>query len=140
MLPVHRNTKVFADTHWFPSSLAALACGVATSLLMALHAVSLLLPAMAQTTDLDALALTLGVALLVPGMLCVRLSPALSRGQLDAQKRVLGCVVVILGLALPMCAVEPLAIAMALPAAVCIALLLGSRSETSAPPAAWSRY
>jgi hypothetical protein len=103
---------------------------------MGWHAVSLLLPAMAQSSDFDGLAVTLAFALLVPGMLCMRLTPALSRGDLDAQKRVLGCVVVILGLALPMCAVEPLAIAMALPAAACLVVLLGSRSEISGP-AAW---
>jgi hypothetical protein len=98
---------------------------------MGLHALSLVLPAMAGSSELDTLALTLGFALLVPGMLCVRLTPALWRGELVAQKRVLGCSVVILGLALPMCAVEPLAIGMALPAAVCIAVLLGSPSEIS---------
>ena len=136
MSPVHRNANVFADTRWLPSSLAALACGLATSLLMGLHAVSLLLPALAQSSEFDVLSLTLGLALLVPGILCVRLTPSLSRGELDAQKRVLGCAVVILGLALPICAVEPLAIGMALPAAVCIAVLLGSRSEITAP-AAW---
>ena len=135
MSPVHRNASVSANTRWFPSSLAALACGLATSLLMGLHAASLLLPALAQSDELDALSVTFGFVLLVPGILCVRLTPALSRGELEAQKRVLGCAVVILGLALPMCAVEPLAIAMALPAAACIVVLLGSRSEFTAPAA-----
>jgi hypothetical protein len=137
--PIHRNTSVLAITRWMPSSLAALACGLATSLLMGLHAVSLLLPALTQSGEFDALSLALGSALLVPGILCVRLTPALSRGDVDAQKRVLGCAVVILGLALPICAIEPLALGMALPAAVCIAVLLGSRSEIS-ESAAWLRY
>jgi hypothetical protein len=131
MVSVHRNAGVFGNTRWSLSSLAALACGLTTSLLIGLHMLSLLLPAMAGSSEFDALALTLGFALLIPGMLCIRLTPALSRGELGAQKRVLGSVVVILGLALPMCAVEPLAIGMALPAAVCIAVLLGSPSEIS---------
>jgi hypothetical protein len=139
MSPVHCNTSVFANTRWIPSSLAALACGLATSLLMGLHAVSLLLPALTQSGEFDALSLALGIALLIPGILCVRLAPALARGDIDAQKRVLGCAVVILGLALPICAIQPLALAMALPAAACIAVLLSSRSDLS-EPAAWSHY
>jgi lysylphosphatidylglycerol synthetase-like protein (DUF2156 family) len=130
------------------SGAASLVSGLVTSGLMTAHLVSVLLPALAQREpfidrfEVVPLAI-LGLAIQIPGMLCVSLAGGLIRGELHAQKRTLAAAVVVLGLTAPLAPFQPLALIMAVLALVNIGALLSSRTEVEFPisePAGSLRY
>ena len=107
--------------------------GAVTTLLMTAHLGSTWLqivaaqPAPAEFEQFALLAL--GVAIFIPGLLCVSLAGAVTRGELHAQKRTLAAAVIILGLTLPLSLLQPLATVMAVLALANLATLLSSRTN-----------
>jgi len=113
-----------------------------TAFLLAVHIASVWLRVAAGYASLAEFeqfaSLALGAAILIPGLLCVSLARALTRGELHAQKRTLAAAVVILGLTLPLSVFQPLAAVIATLAASNIGVLLTSRTNLGlSEPAAW---
>jgi hypothetical protein len=124
------------------SGAVSLASGLATSLALTAHLVTVMLRGMAGPTPIADNAqhfgsLALGIAILIPGLLCLTQAGALVRGELHAQKRTLAASVVIAGFTFPTSGVQPLAAVIAALAIVNICVLLASRTnqELSAPAA-----
>jgi hypothetical protein len=91
-----------------------LVSGLVTAALLVAHTASVSLRILTQMEpagrDLEQfLLLTLGVAILVPGLICVSQAGALTRGELLAQKRTLAAAIVVLGSTLPLSLFQPLA-------------------------------
>jgi hypothetical protein len=123
------------------SGAVSLTSGLVTTFLLAAHLASVWLrvaAGYASLADFEQFALlALGVAIFIPGLLCVSLAGALTRGELHAQKRTLAASVVVLGLTLPLSAVQPLPAMIAALAAANLGVLLMSRTnlELSEPAA-----
>ena len=95
------------------SGAVSLASGLATSLALAAHIVSVVLDGVAAhepvVYDTEQIALlVLGIAILTPGLLCLSWARAITRGELHAQKRTLAASIVIAGLTLPLASAQPL--------------------------------
>jgi hypothetical protein len=128
------------------SGAISLVSGLATSLALTAHVLSVVIsglaahePVVFDTEQFGLLAL--GIAILIPGLLCVTQSGAVMRSELHAQKRTLAASIVTAGFTLPLASLDPLAALVAVLAMVNIGILLASptNSELSAP-ATWLRY
>ena len=116
------------------SGAASLASGLATSLVLIVHIISVALeglaahePVVFDTEQIQFLAL--GIAILIPALVCLSQAKALKRGELHAQKRTLAASIVIAGLNLPAASVEPLSAWIAALAIANIGILLVSRTN-----------
>jgi hypothetical protein len=124
------------------SGAMSLASGLATSLALAAHIVSILINGLAAQEgvvyDTEQLGLlVLGMAILLPGLLCLIHSGAVMRGELHAQKRTLAASIIVAGFTLPLAPVDSLATLVAALALANIAILLASPTnrELNAPAA-----
>ena len=115
------------------SGAVSLTSGLVTTFLLAAHLASVWLrvaAGYASLADFEQFALlALGVAIFVPGLLCVSLAGALTRGELHAQKRTLAAAIVVSGITAPLSVSEPLAGLTCAFAVLNIAMLLGSRTN-----------
>jgi hypothetical protein len=108
------------------SAVASLATGLVIVFSIGAHIVTVLLRLLTHNDFDQILPLTLGIAVVIPGLQCVWMAAALTRGELHAQKRTLAAAVVILGMMAPLSAVEPLAATASALASFSIATLLAS--------------
>jgi hypothetical protein len=116
------------------SGVASLASGLITTFSMSAHIATVLLGVLARSEPLVYGAeqwspLALGVAVLIPGLLCVSMAGAVARGELHAQKRTLAAAIVVSGITAPLSVSEPLAGLTCAFAVLNIAMLLGSRTN-----------
>ncbi len=122
------------------SGAISLASGLATSLVLTAHVVSVVVSNLAAHEPVvydteQAGLLALGIAVLVPGLICLVQAGAVIRGELHAQKRTLAASIIITGFTLPTAPNDPLAALVALLALANIAVLLASptNGDLSAP-------
>ncbi|HYI96462.1 MAG TPA: hypothetical protein VEX68_23165 [Bryobacteraceae bacterium] len=120
----------------------SLASGLATTLALTAHVISVTVSNMAAHEPVvydteQAGLLALGIAILIPGLICLTQAGAVLRGELHAQKRALAASIVIAGFLSPIASNDPLAALVALLALANIAALLASptNGELSAPQA-----
>ena len=124
------------------SGAISLASGLATSLALTAHVVSVVISSLAAHEPVvydteQAGLLALGIAVLIPGLICLVQAGAVIRGELHAQKRTLAASIVIMGFTLPIASEDPLAALVAVLAVANIAVLLASPTNgvVSAPAA-----
>ena len=128
------------------SGAISLGSGLATSLAFAAHVVGVVLsglaahePVVYETEQLGSLAL--GIATLIPGLLCLTDSGAVMRGELHAQKRTLAASVVVTGFTFPIATMNPLAALVTTLAVANIGVLLASPTNRKlSAPVASLRY
>lgn len=119
---------------WTTAGAVPRVSGLVTAVLLVAHIASVSLRILTQSEpagrDLEQfLLLTLGVAIFIPGLICVSQAGALTRGELYAQKRSLAAAIVVLGFTLPLALFQPLAALMSLLALLNVAILLSSRTN-----------